>query len=85
VVLGDSATPILLPIASSDPISVSDWLESSISTSEDIRLRWVQKDGKESGKQPLNSGVTPIANLLIRGWPYGYYYTIIGLEVFRQA
>ena len=33
-------------IASLGSISVSDYPESSISTSEDIRLRWVIKDGK---------------------------------------
>jgi hypothetical protein len=67
--LGLRAVRTLGAIASSGSISVSEWLESFISTLGDIRLKEMQKDGKTGWEieQPLNSGVTLMVNLLIKG------------------
>jgi hypothetical protein len=67
--LGLRVVRTLGAIATSGSISVSDWLESFISTLGDIRLRGMQKDGKIGWEieQPLNSVVALMVNLLIKG------------------
>lgn len=63
--LGLRAVRTLGAIASSGSISVSEWLESFISTLGDIRLKGMQKDGKIGWEieQPLNSVVALMVNL----------------------